>query len=165
MYGTYDHNIWLHEANQENAAGVDLALEVATGDTTFTWMIYWPCVVLKFGYLVTVAFDYDTQTVEGVVALDKRVTFGSETGRVEVCRIDLEDGLAIGGRFVRPPSTNYLCQPGDQLVVEVITQAAGGGSIAGDWVPFVLLAAHDEVPGNITAWSESVSGTDITQVV
>ena len=155
-YGTYDPIYILGESNQENVTGVDLALEVATGDTTFTWQIYWPCFVYAFGYLVSVAFDYNTQIVEGIVALDKRITFGSDTGRVEVCRLDLEDALAIGSvRYIFPNRTNVNCDPGDTLICEVVTAGTGGGAIAGDWVPFVLAAPRAEVVGNITGWSQS----------
>ena len=167
-YGTYDYIYMFHEANQENVAGADLALEVATGDTTFTWMCYWPMQVLSFGFLVSVAFDYNVQTAEGVIALDKRVTFGSDTGRVEVCRVDLEDALAIGAvRYVLPPRANMFCHPGDQLVCEVVTAATGGGAIAGDWVPFVMLGVWTETPANIlTAGSvQSWTQSALAQVV
>lgn len=154
-YGTYD-SVWvLGEHNQHDIASVDLALEVAAGDTTFTWVVYQPCRILRFGYFVSVAFNYDTQTTEGVVALDKRVTYGSDTGRVEVCRLDLEDGLSLGDvRDIVPPTTNADCEPGDELVVEVVTQAVGGTEV-GDWVPFVTLAPRAEVHGNITSWTLS----------
>jgi len=162
MYGTYDPVQYLSEANQDDVASVDLALEVAAGDTTFTWQIYWPCRVVYFGFLVSVAFDYATQTAEGIVALDKRITFGSDTGRVEIGRVDLEDGLAISAvRFIEVPLTNANCDPGDQLVCEVVTAGTGGGGIAGDWVPFVVVARRDEVVGNLPGMTQST----LTQVV
>jgi hypothetical protein len=165
MYGTYDDVLWGHLGNIDALASSDIALEVAAGDTSFIWTTYVPCRVKYFGFLVTVAFDYDTQTTEGIVALDKRVTPLSDTGRVEVCRIDLEDAMAVGDvRFVKPPNTNADMEPGDQLVVEVVTQAVGGTEV-GDWVPFVVFYPRAEVPANIASWTESVSGTDVTQVV
>lgn len=165
MYGTYDSVLWGHAGNLDALAGVDLALEAAAADTTFIWTIYVPCRVKYFGFMATVAFDYNVQSVEGVIALDKRVIPLADTGRVEVCRIDLEDGTALGEtRLIEPPDTNADLEPGDQLIVEVVTQAAGGGGIAGDWVPVVIFYPRAEVPENIAKFT--IAGTsDITQVV
>lgn len=161
-YGTYDYIYMFHEANQENVTGVDLALEVAAGDTTFTWIAYWPMQVLAFGFMVTVAFDYNVQVAQGVIALDKRPTFGGDVGRVEVGRVELLDALAIGSvRYVLPNRTNVMVDPGDTLVCEVVVAATGGGAIAGDWVPFVMCGVRAETPANITGWTQ----TALAQVV
>ena len=169
-YGTYD---FIHRFDKTNiwdptvASAADIILEVATGDTLFIWTCLWPMEVLAFGYLVTVAFNYDTLVTEGVVALDKRVTYLSDTGRVEVCRIDLETALPLGDvRFVLPNRTNIRCAPGDQLVVEVITAALGGTEV-GDWSPFVMCGVWAETPANIlnAALVQTWTQSTLAQVV
>lgn len=164
MYGTYNMAQWLHYGNRNADKATAEALEVAAGDVANAlWAILYPCTVKFFGFEVTVAFDYDTQTAEGIIALDKRVTPASDTGRVEVARVDLEDGLAIGdvrGLLGTDMGTDAFCQPGDELVLEVVTAGTGGGSIAGDWRPIIILAPYDEVPENCTGWTLS----DVTQV-
>lgn len=158
-YGTYDYIYVFDRTNIFDptvASAATLALEVAAADTTFVWVAPWPMQVLAFGYMVTVAFDYNVQVAQGVVALDKRVTFGSNTGRVEVARLELLDGLAISAvRFILPNRTNILLDPGDSLVCEVVVAATGGGAIAGDWVPFVMCGVRSETPANITGWTQS----------
>ena len=170
QYGTYDYIYVFNKTNLWDptvASTTDVILEVAAGDTLFIWTCLWPMQVLAFGYLATVAFNYDTLVTEGVVALDKRVTYVSDTGRVEVCRLDLESGLAAGDvRFVLPNRTNVLCAPGDQLVCEVVTAAVGGTEV-GDWSPFVMCGVWSEVPGNIlnAAGVQTWTQSTLAQVV
>ena len=166
QYGTYDYiytfdktNIW----DPTVASATDVILEVAAGDTLFIWTCLWPMQVLAFGYLVTVAFNYDTLVTEGVVALDKRVTYAENViGRVEVCRLDLEPALPLGDvRFIIPNPTNIRCHPGDQLVVEVVTAAVGGTEV-GDWSPFVMCGVWAETPANIRTAGDVQSWTQST---
>ena len=170
QYGTYD---FIHRFDKTNiwdptvASATDVILEVATGDTLFIWTCPWPMQVLAFGYLVTVAFNYDTLVTQGVVALDKRITYLSDTGRVEVGRLELLDALALGAvRYVLPNRTNIFCHPGDQLVCEVITAALGGTEV-GDWSPFVMCGVWAETPANIltAAGVQSWTQSALAQVV
>jgi hypothetical protein len=165
QYGSYDGNIWLSFFNVDTAAGAavtrpsDIALEAAAGDMTgMTWTINFPARVIEFGYHVTVAFDYDTLVTTGVIALDKRVLSESDTGRVEVVRLNLVDGLAQYASCRAPRalvgSTAGNLEPGDQLVCEIVTQAVGGTEV-GDYYPYVVIAPRAETPRNITDYTES----------
>jgi len=159
MYGQYDIAHILSFWNVDGLTtdfATALDLETAAGDTTYIWTVEYPAIVVDFGIRVTVAFDYDTLTTEGVVALDKRITAGSNTGRVEICRLSLPHGLAIGDIRTAPRArlgaTARRVEPGEQLIVERVTTAAGGTEL-GDYYPWVALAPHDEEPGNCAHWT------------
>lgn len=124
-------------AAQETA----IALEAATGDK-FVFDVYEPITVVEFRVAITVLINYDTLSAAAVVALDHRVTYGSDTGRVALGSVTIPDAAPAGEQiYVDLTPTNI--ERGDQLVVEVTTQGAGGGSIAGDWLPVILFQSTD----------------------
>jgi hypothetical protein len=89
-----------------------------------------PVTVLRFGCLVTTA----TTGVAAVVALDKRVTYGSDTGRVELGRITVPIGTAVGKTVYKDVMADIA--PGEQLVVELVTAStAGGGVFSVEYIP------------------------------
>lgn len=134
----------LNDAGQPTA----IALEAAAGDK-FVYTILEPCVVLAFRLLATVAMNYDTLTTAAKVALDRRVTFASDTGRVQLVELTIPQGLAAG-KFLYKKFAPVKMLPGEQLVVEVTTQGAGGTE-AGDWLPVIIVAPVPETEGNIAA--------------
>jgi hypothetical protein len=135
-----------------------IALEAAAGAKLTKTMLN-PGVAVAFGFRPTVAFDYDTQTEKGVLKLYK-YPGGDSGNKVELASINLEDGdLAgtiyktrvssrpvYGGVAQADPKAFY--EPGDQLAVEVTTQAAGGGYIAGDFQPFIVFANRGGIGAN-----------------
>lgn len=143
-YGAYDRLSMpssLSDAAQETA----IALEAAAGDK-FTYTVKRPIVVFGFSLEVTVAFNYDTMTTAAKVALDYRVTYGSDTGREQLCELTLPQGLAAG-KFLYKEFAPKKLLPGQQLVVEVTVQGAGGTE-TGDWLPVIDWAPAPETPAN-----------------
>lgn len=127
----------LADAAQETA----VALEASAADV-FVYTILDPITVTGFRCLVTVTLDYDTQTAEAVIALDHRITFASDTGRVALGTVALADGTAAGIQLYTT-FTPVNLERGDQLVVEVATAGTGGMSIAGDWLPVIITESTD----------------------
>jgi len=167
MYGTYDPIHILSYWNVDDLTtdfSTALVLETAAGDTAYVWTIMYPAIVVDFGIRVTVAFDYNGLVTTGVVALDKRITPGSDTGRVEIGRLSLPDGLAIGDVRTAPRAalgaTARRLLPGDQLVFERVTTAVGGTEL-GDYYPWVAIAPYDEHPGNCPNWTVDTTTTQV----
>jgi hypothetical protein len=89
-----------------------------------------PVSVLRFGCLITTA----TTGVIAVAALDKRVTYGSDTGRVELGRLNIPIGTALGKTVYKDVIADVA--PGEQLVIELITAStAGGGIFSVEYIP------------------------------
>jgi hypothetical protein len=102
-----------------------------------------PITVLRLNALVTTA---PTSTA-AVIALDRRVTYASDTGRVEVGRITIPIGTAIG-KVVWKELDPTDIDIGDQLVWELVTASTAGAAILSvEWVP------RSEHPLN---WADSV---------
>lgn len=97
-----------------------------------------PVTALRLCVLVTTAV---TGTA-AVLALDRRVTYGSDTGRVEIGRITLPVGTAIG-KVVWKELEPMDLDMGDQMVWELITAStAGGGVLSVEYIP------RAEMPSN-----------------
>ncbi len=145
-------HFFAHSGEARAGHASDLALEVGTGDKSI-WDAFHPMQVMRVGVLITVAVNYDTQTAATVVAFDRRVTYGSDTGRVEMGRLTIPDAAVAGAVY-------YLDIPnaegndsgeviaGGQVVSEVVTAGTGGGSIAGDFQPFITWVPRPLAPGN-----------------
>lgn len=128
-----------------------IAIEAATGDKS-VWTAYHPMQVSRVGVLITVAINYDTLTTACVVAFDRRVTYGSDTGRVEMGRVTIPDATPIGAViYLDIPNAqgNDLGEvaAGGQVVAEVVTQGAGGTEV-GDFQPFICWQPRAESPAN-----------------
>lgn len=143
-YGAYDR-FALPAHLCDAALPTAIALEAAAGDK-FVFTVLEPLVVLGFRVMPTVAFDYNVMTTAAKVALDKRVTFGSDTNRVQLVELTLPDGLAAGKQLYKKFDP-VKCVPGQQLVVEVTVQGAGGTEV-GDWVPILITAPAPESTAN-----------------
>lgn len=150
MYGSYAKGIILDQANNDAAKATAIALE-ASAAVKNTWSIIEPMTVTRFGIQVTVAFDYDTQTAEGVLTLKKYIAYGSSVGAVTLGYITLTDALAAGSVVyvdIDNDAGAANLKAGEQLVAEVTTRGAGGGSIAGDYTIFVVGHPRAEVAAN-----------------
>lgn len=166
----YEH-IFTHPGEADAGLPTALALEAATGDKSI-WTAFHPMQVSRVGILITVATDYDTQSAAAVVAFDRRVTYGSDTGRVEMARLTIPDATAAGTViYVDVPNgqdnDSGEVLAGGQVVSEVVTQGAGGGSIAGDFQPFICwqpLAVHPTNNVNGSSVVTLINDTTTTQV-
>lgn len=128
----------LSNAAQETA----VALEATAADV-FVFDVDEPFIVAGFRVKITVATNYDTQTAAAVISLDRRITYGSETGRVELGTVTIPDATAAGIQVYSTDFTVTQLDRGDQLVVEVKTAGTGGMSIAGDWLPVITSQSAD----------------------
>jgi len=114
--------------------------------------------VQRVGVLVTVAVNYDTPTALCIVAFDRRVIYGSNTGRVEMGRVTIPDGAVAGAVYYldipnAADKDNGEVIAGGEVVAEIVQAGTGGGAIAGDFQPFVCwvprgLAPLQNINGN-----------------
>ena len=102
-----------------------------------------PVTALRLNALVTLA---PTATA-AVIAVDRRVTYGSDTGRVEVGRLTIPIGTAVG-KVVWKELDPTDFDIGDQMMIELITASTAGSAIVS--VEFVPRSEH---PLN---WGDSV---------
>lgn len=157
-YGTYDKHV-LKSTDSNAGQETAIALEASTG-VKFTFDIVEPITVTRFGIKPTVTFTYDTMTTEAVVKLKKYITYGSSSGEVVLATITLtdpavaanQDWLAGHVYYVDVDNAlNVACiDAGEQLVVEVTTQGAGGTEV-GDWLPYIMYNPRAEVAANQSA--------------
>lgn len=141
-YGTYDKFPLLESFKDANQTTI--AVNAAAGDKA-VFTARQPMTVVGFGLQVSTTYA-DVSTAQ-VVSLDKRPTYGSDSGREELATISMETGYAAGKVYLKKLSAIKL-DVGQQLVVEQKVQGAGGGSLAGACIPFILWYPRAEVPGN-----------------
>ena len=150
-YGDFDFKV-LHSGEANSGYPTDIALEAAAADITGgLWDVLTPIIIRRVGILVRVAFDYNVQVTEGVVTFFRRITYGSNTGRVTLGTVRLIDGTALG-RILYRDIADTFANVGDQIVAAITTQAAGGGAIAGDFLPVIYYENVPETPANQTRW-------------
>lgn len=154
MYGSYEKTVY-DAAVGDASLATAIALEATTG-AKLTKTMNEPFVVTRFGFRPTVAFAYDTQTTEGVLTLYRYPVAGG-AGKVALATIPLQDAAVVNGVYyvnVQNPIVaarkmgRAEINAGEQVVIEVSTQAAGGGYIAGDFQPFFCGHHKAEVADN-----------------
>jgi hypothetical protein len=146
----FEH-FFTHAGMTDAGHATALAVEAATGDIGI-WTAFHPMQVSRVGVLITVAINYDTLTTKAVIAFDRRVTYGSDTGRVEMGRVSIPDATAAGTViYLDIPNgegnDNGEVLAGQQVVAEIVTQGAGGTEV-GDFQPFVCWQPMAVAPGN-----------------
>lgn len=132
--------LMIHEKTADNlgATGDDLVLDVTM-----------PITVLRVGAIITTVL-----VGAATVAFDRRITTGSDTGRVNGLNAAGDAVLTIptataAGKVVYDDVSVDL-NPGDQIVVEVTAAATSGGARY-----FVEAVARHEIAANLT---DMVSG-------
>lgn len=90
-------------------------------------------------------------TGSGVVAIDRRPTAGSDTGRVNNVHVLNIPSSANQGNVVYLDELNSRWNPGEELVIEVTTAVAGLTSAD----VILLVEPTSEVPVNITSMIKS----------
>lgn len=146
-YGTYDKQV-KHSGLVDQGMAAAIALEAAAGvilrDTQ-----YEPITVTRFGYVPTVAFNYDTLVTEGVLTLYK-YPVAAGTGKVALATIPLKDAALVDNIYY-VDLDNALgkadIKAGEQVVIEITTQAVGGTEV-GDFQPFFCFNPRAEVAAN-----------------
>ncbi len=127
-------------------------IEAATGDI-MTWTAFHPMQVSRVGVLVTVTIDYDNVApTPCVVAFDRRVTYGSDTGRVEMGRVTIPQATKSGTViYVDIPNgdgndTGEVIA-GGQVVAEIVVAGLGTTEV-GDFQPFICWQPMSLQPAN-----------------
>jgi hypothetical protein len=122
-----------------------LALQ-APGDKLSTYSFVAPTDVLRVVLTVTTAIT----GVAAVLAIDKDPTYSAGTGRVEVVRLTLPVGTAIG-KVVYSVPVKHRFVPGDGLITELITASTAGAAHVDLWYEQAW-----EQPLNLTSGVQSV---------
>jgi hypothetical protein len=170
MYGSYAKTVF-DAAVGDASLATAIELEATTG-AKLTKTMNEPFVVTRFGFRPTVAFDYDTQTAEGVLTLYRYPVAGG-AGKVALATIPLQDDAVANGVYYVDVSNPIVAarkmgraeiNAGEQVVIEVSTRATGGGYIAGDYQPFFAGHHKAEVAGNQTLMTnlsdeDTIAGT------
>jgi len=164
QYGTYVREV-VDSANSDQGLASATALETAAGAIAASIKTARePMTVERIGFMPTVEFDYDTQTTEGILTLYK-YPGGDDSAKVALATIDLEDDAAVGYHYVvdvdnqpvaaTSPYTGITrkgiadLDVGDKVAIWITTQAAGGGSIAGDFIPYFCWRTRAESEENM----------------
>lgn len=146
-YGTYDRHV-VDNAVCDAQRATAIVLEASTG-AILTKTVLEPITVSRFGFVPTVAFDYDTLVTEGVLTL-YRYPAGVSGSKVALATIALEDDAAVGDIYFVDVDNKLGYadfNAGDQVVIEITTQAAGGTEV-GDFQPFFTFNPRAEVTAN-----------------
>lgn len=158
QYGSYPKELVLNMAVDDAALATAIALNAAAGNKV-TWSLNEPICVTRFGIRITTTINYDTPTALAVLKLYKRVTPGSDTNRVELATLTIQNAWAVGHVYYVDVSNLAMVadiKAGEQLVAAVTTQGAGGGSIAGAYQihaaghPRAEVAANQSYMHNVT---------------
>jgi len=155
MYGTYDRmpQAFLSEigAADDTVGLPDIqAYNLTTGDISNCKPIdiVEPCTIARIGVLVTVATVVSTAPV---IAVDRRVLYGSDVGRVVVDSITIPTATPAGS-VVKADFDPVDLDVGDQLVAECLTQGVGSG---GNYILFICLYHRAETTANQLEQSDS----------
>ncbi len=107
-----------------------------------------PITVIRVGALITEVVA--TDNTDGVVRFDRRVLYGSDTGRGDgdVGEITIPDTTAVGKTVVDAGVTIDL-EPGDQVVPQVTTAGVDAGTETGEMLYFVEYFVRDESDVNL----------------
>ena len=168
QYGSYEKNV-IDSAVVDAAQAAAIALEAAAA-AILTHTVYEPITVSRFGFRPTVAFDYDTQTAEGVLTIYRYPVAGG-AGKVALASIPLEDLALVNNVYYVDVANPAVAargkgradiDAGEQVAIEITTQGAGGGAIAGDFQPFYCYHHRAEVEDNQTTMHDRNADNAVT---
>lgn len=133
----------------DDAAGID-ADQSPADVAVFT--IPYKCTVLRAMLVVTETCAGSTSTP--VVAMDSRPTAGSDTDRgvADVANFALSTSAA-GAAMYDDAGYGVELEPGEEVVVELVTQAVGTAS--GHFRPVLLVRYEPEAVGNLANMVET----------
>jgi hypothetical protein len=163
----FEH-FFAHSGEADAGFATALAIDVAAGDKSI-WSAFHPMQVARVGVMVITAIVYGTTPTLAVVAFDRRVTFASNTGRVEMGRVTIPESAPAGAVFYvdipnGPNKDNGELIAGGQVVSEVVV-AGLGGTVTGTFQPFIVWVPRSLQPANSVNGAGVVTMTqDITTV-
>jgi hypothetical protein len=115
--------------------------------------LYWtPIVPTRLLFAVATVTTATTAADNAIIAFDKRITAGMDTGRVELDTLELAGGSPQGRVGYVQFATAPLLVPGDELVVELLNASVAGVAHVDLWVEQTW-----EVPANNPDMVVSVS--------
>jgi hypothetical protein len=97
--------------------------------------LYWaPVVPTRLLFAVATVTVATTAADNAIIAFDKRITSGSDTGRVELDQLEIAGGAPQGrAAYVNLANAPQLV-PGDELVVELLNASVAGTAHIDLWV-------------------------------
>jgi len=115
------------------------AIATQTPATKALFRVLRPCTVYGIHALVTTAMT----VTAAVVDFDRRITPGSDTGRIDqgVGRLTIPTTLAIGNVSYKDVTVDL--NAGDEIVLELVTASTAGAAVFG-----MDVVARHEVPAN-----------------
>ena len=127
----------------DNALGIDLdkvAADVAVFNVPFK------CQVVQAALLIT---ETCAGTTPGVVAMDHRPTAGSDASRGVADIANFAMGTTVAGKHLYDlVAVGTVLEPGEQVVVEIVTQPVTGP--AGHFHPILLVQQMPETQANLS---------------
>ena len=135
----------LYIIDYDDTNGIDL--DQTPADVAI-FVVPFKCHVIFAGLLVTEPCGGATTTP--VVAFDRRVTAGSDTGRGAADIANLVLSTTAAGKLMYDlVAKGTVLNPGDEIVVQLVTMADGTGA-AGHGRPVLVVEPDDETMANIT---------------
>lgn len=116
----------MHDYEFENSGGTPVVL-TSTGDK-FIFTPNVPIDIVEWGVVLTTALDATARTI----VLDKRITAGSDTGRVAAVGTTTITGSAAvvaGKQLYARPVEPVEVNPGEQAIIEVTDAAVAGAGV------------------------------------
>lgn len=145
---SYPRQMGLGELVRKSGAH-DTAEVVSAAAAVYGGYLVTKAVELKrFSFYVSVAIV--AATTAPVVKISRRPTFNSSSGELEIARLTLPTGTAIG-KVVYKDVDPYQLLPGDELSIEHVTQAADPGTAAGAGYYDAILQSGPESDANCSA--------------
>lgn len=109
------------------------------------YLVTKPCTISEFKFMVTDACVADTTAP--VVEVNRRPTPGSGTGEVLIAQLTIPNGTAAGKVLSKRFSPVQL-HVGDELSLELVTQAVDSGTAACEGFYDAVLEMDEESDGN-----------------
>jgi len=127
--------------------GIDLAQTAA--DNLAQFVIPFKCRVVYAGLAIheVVAADQTAPNIR----FDKRPTIGSDTGRGDgdVANITVPDTTAAGKVLYDKAGYDVELEPGNQVMVQLVTAASDSGTATGTARPFLVVDMLEETMSNL----------------
>lgn len=108
-----------------------------------------PIKVTGFYFYVTLLVEADN--VAPVVEVNRRPTYNSSSGEVQLAVMTIAEGTAAGKVYYEHIEP-VLCYPGDEISFEHVTQATDSGTAAGTGFYGIEYEVVGEATGNMTDW-------------
>jgi len=163
-YGFYDKSIVV-DPGAVVADPTAIEMEAAGGAVFVSRPLMEPITVTRFGYQATEIFEYNTQTIEGILTL-YRYPLGNANNKIalqtirlvdatpvdSVCYADVPNPIVaatfVNGVQTVPARNKADFDAGDIVAIWITTQAVASGSPTGKFQPYFCGHPRAEVEAN-----------------